>query len=335
MTEWRFEWSGGRGAVQALGGMATASFALPDGRSVDPFAVAPWSDDTGAAYDALPGILKGLRGTWPCVPFGVPEVRRDLPSRWTDGLGEDLATDPTAHGISSNFEWQRDGAAEGGLSLSIAYPEGHPVERLAQEVRGDGNTLTTDLHVTMREEAALPMGFHPTLRLPEAPGSARLVVPGGGRVFAYPAEVEPVISWAAIDAVGADLTAVPRQGGGVFDASRLPFEGQAEELLLVEAHGHARLENRAEAYAVDIRWDADLFPMVMLWLSLGGRRAYPWNGRFRAIGIEPICGAFDLGVVHSQRRANPIARAGHKTVVALSPAQALRTSCQISVSPLP
>ena len=48
--------------------MAPATFNLPGGRTVQPFAVAPWA---GEKIDAgLPPLLHALRGDFFCAPFG-------------------------------------------------------------------------------------------------------------------------------------------------------------------------------------------------------------------------------------------------------------------------
>jgi hypothetical protein len=59
-----------------------------------------------------------------------------------------------------------------------------------------------------------------------------------------------------------------------------------------------------------LRWDSVVFPCCALWLSNRGRTAYPWSGRFLAVGIEPVCAPFDLGILHAQTGAAPLARAG-------------------------
>jgi hypothetical protein len=61
--------------------------------------VAPWADDPPEQLVALPGLLRRLRGEWPCIPFGVPEARTDLPAEWLAGLSEpDDGVDPHPHG---------------------------------------------------------------------------------------------------------------------------------------------------------------------------------------------------------------------------------------------
>lgn len=62
-------WAHGILTVQRLGAMlAPVTFLLADGRQASPMHIAPWSSDPEA--ETLPGILRKLRGEWPCVPFG-------------------------------------------------------------------------------------------------------------------------------------------------------------------------------------------------------------------------------------------------------------------------
>ena len=90
-------------AIQRLGAqLGPAVFVLPDGRQVSPLHVAPWADDPGA--EALPGILRSLRGEWPCVPYGYGTATdADTPARWAEVIappepGEEI------HGHASNTD---------------------------------------------------------------------------------------------------------------------------------------------------------------------------------------------------------------------------------------
>ena len=66
---WRLKTRGVEVFVTRTAGMlAPATFALPGGRTVRPFAVAPW---VGEKLDAgLPPLLHALRGDFFCAPFG-------------------------------------------------------------------------------------------------------------------------------------------------------------------------------------------------------------------------------------------------------------------------
>jgi hypothetical protein len=91
--------------------------------------------------------------------------------------------------------------------------------------------------------------------------------------------------------------------------TRLPLPFATEELLLL-THAAGQVELAYDATRITLRWDEQVFPCCALWLSNRGRTAYPWNGRFLGIGIEPVCAPFDLGVQHARTAAAPLARAG-------------------------
>ena len=95
----------------------------------------------------------------------------------------------------------------------------------------------------------------------------------------------------------------------------------------------AQLKSTLEhnGYAVDLSWDIATFPQCLLWLSNRGRKAYPWCGRFCAIGIEPVAASFDLGVTHSANRHAPFARSGTATQTPLSAREPFTTSYSIAV----
>ena len=95
------------GEVQALGAMlGPVEFRIGNGRTVSPFAVAPWANDRGAHYDALPGVLKKLRGDWACVPFGMTTTPLGLPADWLPQSTSPVSDiDPLPHGFGSNYAW--------------------------------------------------------------------------------------------------------------------------------------------------------------------------------------------------------------------------------------
>ena len=86
-------WDHGCLSLQRLAGMlGPVTFLLPDGRQISPLQIAPWFADP--RRETLPGVLRRLRGEWPCAPFGA-DAPRNLPEGWAaDGetfAGADLA----------------------------------------------------------------------------------------------------------------------------------------------------------------------------------------------------------------------------------------------------
>ena len=87
-------------------------------------------------------------------------------------------------------------------------------------------------------------------------------------------------------------------------------------------------------YKVSVRWDPKDLPSCSLWYSNGGREFPPWNGRVRAIGIEPTAAAFDLGQAASHSQESPLAKRDIATTVAATPESPFETEYSIAVSPL-
>jgi hypothetical protein len=324
-------WDHGVVALQSLGGMIGPSvFVLPDGRQVSPFHIAPWRADEVSAD--LPGVLHRLRGEWPCVPFGA-DAPRDLPPGW-QADGDSFAGAEVPHGHSSNVDWQFADAGAGAIGMVCPYPEQHPVKSLHRLVRPDPAAAALDvtLTVSVRRPCRLPIGLHPTFRLPLT-GGTDLIPPAfrQGRVF--PTMVEPS-SLLASDATFSALDAVPLAAGGVISLSRLPLPGMNEDLVqLCGVTGDFVLRYPGEGFQLRLGWNTGHFPSVLLWLSNRGRSYAPWNSRHSALGVEPVCSAFDLGPAVSNG-ANPIVEGGTPTAVAFAPDRDFVTHYRIAVEPL-
>jgi len=307
-------WPHGEFSVLRSGAMcAPATFTLPDGRKLQPFAVAPWQDDGSAEFAELPELLKRLRGEWPCVPFGMPVTRDDLPPAWQPETGAEPGLGNFLHGPSANLEWSVTGEGDGAIALELAYPEEHPIEIVRRRISGDpdGARLIFDLEIVARRDCALPIGVHPVFRLPERPGAAHLEIDGNLRVFTYPVQAEPGVSKLAEGQVFDALSSARYTDGSPVDLSRHPLEETTEEILLVAGvQGRAVLSNHDEGYAATLRWDAEAFPSCNLWISNKGRNPRPWNGAFQAIGIEPVAAPFDLGAAVAAHDGNPLHEAG-------------------------
>lgn len=329
MTDRRaIAWAHGMASVQALGGMlGPVTFLLPDGRQVSPLHVAPWFDDP--IRHAQPPILRELRGEWPCVPFGA-DGPRVLPTGWSDG-GDSFDGAQVPHGASSNTEWVFTRSDARTISLTCDYPDAHPICRLTRTIAADpiAPALNITLGIEARRPCRLPIGLHPTLRLPLA-GSAHLLPPAfrEGRVF--PLDVEPGQGLLDPGACFTDLAAVPVRGGGTLSLATLPLSQATEELVqLCGVTGGFRLRH-PEGWAVTLNWDSDHFPSLLLWISNRGRSYAPWNSRHVALGVEPVCAAFDLGPATSTA-PNPISAGGTATAREFHPDQAFTTSYRIGV----
>jgi len=314
--------------------LGPAWFNLGD-KVVQPFAVAPWADDSGSEHQRLPGILRRLRGEWVCVPFGIERSISDLPEDWRPRSNDTVCADSEPHGRSSNAEWQLRDLADNRIELILEYPSPHPVKMLRRSIRASmlRPLLELSLHIEARMECELPIGLHPTFRLPTTPRRATLDLGPGAQGWTPPVPLEPHIARFRSDTRQIPLDRIPLLAEGVEDITRLPLPYAAEEAVLVTGHsGRAILTNVDEGYTVTLSWDPATFPACQLWLSNQGRENYPWNGRFLAVGIEPICAAFDLGSTVSRNRYHPLWRAGISTAATVTPSTVFNTSYRISLS---
>ena len=337
VTSWRFGNGHCRAEIQSLGGMlGPVQFRLGD-RTVEPFAVAPWAEDATAEHAALPGILKRLRGEWPCVPFGMDEDRPDLPEAWRPAADAPRSSDRWPHGYGSNHAWHLVSRSENRVTIGINYPGEHEVARLVRSVaaREDGAGLDFTLTIHARRPCRLPIGLHPTYMLPAGTGELELDLAEGARAWTFPLAVEPGRTRLVPDQQGADPRRLLAADGAVESAATLPFAGESEDLVLLTGlGGRIGLRYAREAYRVSQSWDPAHFSCCLLWISAQGRRFYPWSGRFRGLGVEPISGAFDLGPAIGASAGTPLARAGVSLGVDLSPDQPLTTRYSIAVSDL-
>jgi hypothetical protein len=330
MARQSLAWSHGVVTVEALGGMiGPTSFVLPDGRQVAPFHIAPWFDEALPA--GLPGILRRLRGEWPCVPFGT-DAPRTLPAGWPQGgMSFDGADVP--HGHSSNVDWQFLPSGPGAIEMLCTYPDSHPIKALRRTIRPDPGAAALDFTLTVeaRRPCRLPIGLHPTLRLPTS-GQAELHPPAfaTGRVFPLPVEAS---SRLVPDANFDTLDSVPTAAGRL-SLRPLPLDSKNEELVqLCGIRGDFVLRYAAEGFQARLTWNTGHFPSVLLWVSNRGRDYAPWNSRHLALGVEPVCSAFDLGPAVSAA-ANPISDAGVPTAMTFNPDSPFTTHYRIAAEPL-
>jgi hypothetical protein len=304
-------WGFGTLSVETLGGMlGPTSFLLPDGRSVAPFQIAPWASEKD--WPELPGILRRLRGEWPCVPFGS-DADRPAQDGWPASQAS-KTVDQFPHGYSANNAWQFQEATTSSVSLFISYPSTHPIVSLERRVSPDPNALAIDfeLVVNVRRDCELPIGLHPCFRLPVAPGAMVVDVHPAKGAATFPIAADE----SSIFERGLFLdrwNEVPLRDGSILDVSRVPLPRPTEEILqLLDVPGKASLWNTDEGYRVQLSWNPEHYPSALLWFSNRGRQMAPWNGRHLALGVEPICAAFDLGPQISASD-NPISRRGVST----------------------
>ncbi|WP_330628216.1 hypothetical protein RPE78_18025 (plasmid) [Thioclava litoralis] len=330
-------WDRGYLAVQSLGAMIRdLALTLPDGRLHRPLARAPWLDrpDHGQS-----GLMAGLSGEWPCVPFGA--AGEPVAAQWQGAAG--IWEDPLPHGTAAHLHWDLglaptpSGPSTPMITAEIALPAPHPVARLRRTLRPRGCGLEIGLEILPRRDGDLPIGLHPVLALPERRGAARIEIDGLSHVWTHPADPAADPSPVRPARRAAGLAALPlRDGhrGDGLDLSRLPLAGASETRLLAVAKGGAvRLHDHHAGLCTELRYDAALFPALMIWVSNRGRAHAPWNGQHLALGLEPVRACFDLGVAAS-RAATPLRQEGVATTYPFRAGHWLATRYHIGIRAL-
>ncbi len=331
---WRFASDFVQGEVQSLGGMlGPVSFDL-GGRLVQPFAIAPWADEEDEEHRRLPGILQRLRGEWPCVPFGIDAPRPDLPEDWRPPRGmEGAVVDSFPHGFASNHHWRLLKAGRRSVTIGIDYPEGHAIGRLVRTVTAavDSAALDLALEIHARHDCRVPVGLHPVYKLPERPRRLHLDLAEQSRSWTFPLEVEAGRTALRPDQRDAPPNALLSREGDLIDIRTLPLPGESEDLVLLTGLGGSISFTYPDlGYSIVQTWNAAHFPACCLWISAGGRRFYPWSGRFRGLGVEPVAAPFDLGPATAAAGSDPLCRSGVPTSIALTAAEPFRTEYRIA-----
>jgi hypothetical protein len=253
-------WAHGALTVQRLGAMmAPVTFLLADGRQVSPLHVASWAREPNTQN--LPGVLRRLRGEWPCAPFGYSVESEGWPADWAATMGP-AEPDEEVHGYCSNHDWQWQEAPGNSLRLSIDYPAASPIQRVERSVTPDPHAAAVDLEfrIIARRRCRMPIGLHPVFRLPRLARAARLELGRFDCARTYPGTVEPSAPMFAMNQIFLDLSAAPGRGGQIIDASRLPFAIDTEELLQIEGlNGSVALANHAEGYRARLTWQTGAF----------------------------------------------------------------------------
>lgn len=300
---YRISWAYGDVTVRAVGGMiAPVYFDLGEGFSISPLHVAPWAS---GPVDGLSPLLAGLRGEWPCLPFGPARIPANLPRDWSPRQPVDCWD----HGYCSNHAWSLVECNSAELTIAIDLPASDPVARLERTIRPEAGapSIAVELVIYPRRDAIVPFALHPTFVVSE--DGVELV---GGRyssVQTYPMQPEPGVSRLKPNQSASSLRALPVEGGVSLDLTRLPLPFKTEELLqLVNCEPPLVLRYPGQHAEVLLDWETEHLPDALLWISNGGRSHAPWSGTHYALGIEPNNSCFDLTRVGTPPAEHPLAR---------------------------
>jgi len=299
-----------RAAVTVQGGHLTASFDTGMGE-VDPFYIAPWWHQT-LDHD-IPGVIRVLRGDFFCFPFGGGEDRKRNISYPPHGH---TACNPWDFGILHKRDTERtlelfmDLAAGGRITKRITLREDEPVVYLDHIIEGF--------------EGDMPLGYHPTLKLPGEGGSG--IVDMSTPVFGHTAPEafeEPKAggySRLKPDVEITDRTAVPTVDGTTVDLTRYPTPQGFEDLVLFVSDPKRDITFTSVSvpvggYLYFQLKNPKVLGQTLFWMSNGGRHYAPWNGRVRSVlGVEEITSFFHYGIERSTKE-NFISERGYPTFV--------------------
>jgi hypothetical protein len=221
------------------------------------------------------------------------------------------------------------------VELNCRYPVDDDIEELIRRITPvpDRAAVDIELVVKARRKTRMPAGLHFTFCKPRTRAILR---PGAFRdAWTYPGPPFEEIQAFAPNHRFKDLSRVPSSDGGHLDATTFPLPLPAEDLIQLNGvDGHFVLDLPGDNSRVCLSWNREHFPSVLLWMSNRGLRKSPWNGEHVALGIEPVCSAFGLGL-EAARNENPLSQSGVDTAIEFDPAAPFRTTYRISAAALP
>jgi hypothetical protein len=301
-----------RAAVTVRGGHLIASFDTGMGE-VDPFYIAPWWHET-LAHD-IPGVLQVLRGDFFCFPFGGGEDRK-----------RNITYPPHGHtacnpwdfgglherGGARTLELHMDLAAGGRITKRITLREDEPVIYIDHSIEGFVGEM--------------PLGNHPTLKLPDEVGAGivDLSPPLFGLTAPEPFEQPRTGGYSRLqpNVEITDRSAVPTIEGTTMDLTRYPTSPGYEDLALFVSDPErdfcfTSVSVPIGGYLYFQLKNPRVFGQTLFWMSNGGRHYAPWNGRVRSVlGVEEITSNFHYGLQRSVKK-NLLMERGCPTFVPL------------------
>ena len=301
-----------KAAVTVQGGHLTARFDTGKGE-IDPFFTAPWWSE--GVDEEQPGVLQVLRGDFFCFPFGGGEDRKRgityPPHGQTACEPWDLQTlEQDEAGASLELAMDLDAGGRVTKCISLKYHE--PVIYIEHSIEGFTGSM--------------PLGYHPTLKLPDRPGAGIIDMSPPIAGFTAPETFEnPEAGGYSRLALGAEITdrtKVPTIDGDTVDISRYPTPSGFEDLALFVSDPERDFSFTAaslpdEGYLYFHIKNPRVLAQTLFWMSNGGRHYAPWNGRVRSVlGMEEITSFFHYGIEKSAGD-NFISERGYPTSVQL------------------
>lgn len=335
MTELHtLNWEGGEIDIWSLGCKIVPKFKI-NNKLVEPLHSANWIEDQSEDFYNLPGILKNLRGEFPCVPFGINSSIEEIANDWKEVYSEEPYIVNEPHGFSANKNWELIEKTNFLAKFKIIYPEEDKVNHLIRTIEVDDQDLhriKCSLTIVVKENCELPIGLHPMINVPSEKNKIK-IKPGNFKFgHTYPGLVLPGKTLGAIGKYFSTIENIPGFKDKFVDISQPPFDGNYEDLFqLCGIDGTMIIENYADNYSFEMKWNKDHFTSVLMWLSNKGREEYPWNSDHITFGLEPITSTFGLSTHISNNPKNPINARGVKTTMQFTKDQEWKTEYSFSI----
>ena len=314
----KLKWIGGEIDIYSLGCMMVPKFKLAN-RIVEPLHTAKWIDKNFKKLKELPGILKQLRGEFPCVPFGINTPIYKISNEWKKTYSEKpyIVNDP--HGFAANNKWNIIEASQNYASFKIKYPSNDNIDYLIRTILENNrniNKINCSLKIVVKKDCNLPIGLHPMINIPKEKNMIK-IIPGKFKFgLNYPGIFLKDKNLGTRGEEFFSIKNIKGKNKKNIDLSNPPFNGDYEDLFqLCGIDGKMAIENYKDNYRLSYNWNPNHFSSLLMWISNNGRSEFPWNKNHVTVGLEPITSAFGLSTHISNNLKNPINLKGIPTSV--------------------
>jgi hypothetical protein len=282
--------------VSIQGGHITARF-KPSGQLIEPFAVAPWWNESIHSDEPLTNVL---RGCFFCLPAGLASeyrgVRYPTHGETANGIWNYISEED-ADGVRRLSLMTQTGSDRISIRKNITIKEGHPVIYLQD--------------VVSRAAGKYPVGYHPTLQLPADIGSSR--VDFSMPVFAStsPTHIEDPAqggySLLKENHPITDFTRVPTCTGTTVNVLKVPFTRGYEDIFMLASDEtkdfcYVAVTVPSKGYVYFQLKNPRKLTGTMFWTSNAGRHYAPWSGRSHGImSINEVCSNYYYGMAGAEQ----------------------------------
>jgi hypothetical protein len=299
--------------------MAPVTFYLNSPRTVQPYYVSPWQDES---LKVDPPVLVPLRGDFFCLPFGgngAPHEGMKFPP----------------HGEPAGARWTLVGSQRTGVvtTLTLALVTKAPAGRVTKTIQlVDGQNVIYSQERLEGYSLKTSVGHHATLAVPEKEGSLRIATSkirfGMTAPYLFSNPVDREYQSFAIGQRFSSLRSVPLawKGAEPADCTSFPARTGFADLLGIFSENAENLPQRLAwntatnedgGYLWFALRDPRVLPTTVFWIENRGRHGVPWNGRNRCLGLEDVCGYFSQGMPISAQ-PNDLNAQGIPTAIDLS-----------------